>query len=139
MAHVTVFTDAEYMYLTAASVGRLATTGPSGAPQNHPVWFRVDRDTGTIDVGAIDLRSSQKYRNVLADPRVSLVVDEEAPEPLWPGGDRGRGVEIRGTVEIVRRDPPLFAGFGEHVFRIRPRRIVAWNLDGPGYNNRTST
>ena len=137
MAPVTIFTEAEYTYLDTASVGRLATIGPSGAPQNHPVWFRVDRATGTIDVGALDLRGSQKFRNVTADPRVSLVVDQEAAEPLWPGGDRGRGVEVRGAVEIVRRDPPLFPGFGPDVFRIRPRRIVAWNLDGPGYNNRT--
>lgn len=64
---MTIFTEAEYTYLEAASVGRLATIGPRGAPQNHPVWFRVDPATGTIDVGAFDLRSSQKYRNVMAD------------------------------------------------------------------------
>jgi pyridoxamine 5'-phosphate oxidase family protein len=27
-------------------------------------------------------------------------------------------------------------GFTEDLIRIRPRRVVAWNLDGPGLNAR---
>ncbi|HEX6447082.1 MAG TPA: PPOX class F420-dependent oxidoreductase [Streptosporangiales bacterium] len=125
------FTENEYAFLLHQSLGRLATTGPNG-PQNHPVWYRVNGDTGTVDVGGIRLTGSQKYRNVRADPRVSLVVDE----PDRPGESDGRGLEIRGRVEIVRLATPLFDGFSNETMRIHPRRILAWNLDGPGYNIR---
>lgn len=131
-----IFTENELSFLLATEVGRLATIGPTGAPQNHAIWFRVDADTGTVDIGGTTLTASQKYRNVRADPRVSLVVDDWLPEPAESTGERGRGVEIRGSVEIAHRDPPLFDGFESAVLRIHPRRVLAWNLDGPGYNAR---
>jgi hypothetical protein len=46
-----VFTDAEYAYLAGHPLGRLATIGPDGAPQVHPVAFWLNDRTGTIDVG----------------------------------------------------------------------------------------
>jgi pyridoxamine 5'-phosphate oxidase family protein len=131
-----IFTDTERTYLAAQALGRLATIGPTGAPQNHPVTYRVNDDTGTIDIGGPNLSDSQKYRNIQADPRVSLVVDDNAPEPVGPGGQRGRGLEIRGAVEILRLEAPMIDGFSNELLRIHPRRIVAWNLDGPGTNNR---
>ncbi|QIS12989.1 pyridoxamine 5'-phosphate oxidase family protein [Nocardia arthritidis] len=73
----------------------MATIGPVGAPQVHPVAFWVDKHNGTIDIGGPDLANSQKYRNIQADARVSLVVDDAAPHPVGPGGQRGRGLEIR--------------------------------------------
>jgi pyridoxamine 5'-phosphate oxidase family protein len=131
-----IFTDAEQEYLRTQPLGRLATIGPAGAPQNHPVTYRVDTATGTIDIGGPDLATSRKYRNVLADPRVSFVVDDMAAEPVGPGGQTGRGVEIRGVAEPARLAEPLLRGFTNDVLRIHPRRVVAWNIDGPGGNNR---
>lgn len=117
------------------ALGRLATIGPRG-PQSHPVTYQVAAEAGAVDVGGPDLASSQKYRNARADPRVSLVIDDVAPGPVGPGGQRGRGLEIRGEVEIVYLDVPHQDGFSVEVMRIHPRRIVAWNLDAPGYNPR---
>jgi pyridoxamine 5'-phosphate oxidase family protein len=131
-----VFTKAEHRYLVDLALGRLATIGPSGAPQNHPVTYRVNEDTGTIDIGGPALGSSRKYRNVQADPRVSLVVDDIAPEPVGPGGQTGRGLEIRGVAELLQGERPLMEGFTDDLLRIHPRRIVAWNLEAPGSNNR---
>lgn len=128
------FTDNEYAYLAGQRLGRLATIGPNG-PQNHPVWYRLNEGDGTIDIGGTGLSDTQKYRNVHADPRVSFLVDE----PDRPGETDGHGVEIRGRVEIVRLAVPLFTGFTHEALRIHPRRIVAWNLDGPGYNGRDVT
>lgn len=122
-----VFTDAEYEYLTGHTLGRLATIGPDGAPQVHPVALRLNEAAGTIDIGGPELASSQKFRNVRADPRVSLVVDDQAATPN-PIGQTGRGIEVRGQAEIVTLDPPLTPGFSSETLRIHPHRIIAWNI-----------
>ena len=122
-----IFTDAEYKYLAEHPLGRLATIGPDGGPQIHPVAFWVNADTGAIDIGGPALTWSQKFRNVQADPRVSFVVDDQAGTPN-PIGQTGRGIELRGQVEIVTLDPPLIAAFSKETLRIRPHRIVAWNI-----------
>jgi len=133
------FTETEARYLLDRALGRLATIGPAGAPQNHPVALWVNEDNGTIDIGGPNLGDSQKYRNIQADPRISLVVDDVAPQPVGPGGQRGRGLEIRGVIEILRVEQPLMEGFTDEVLRLHPSRIVAWNIDAPGSNNRDVT
>jgi len=132
------FTVAERAYLRTQHLGRLATIGPSGAPQVNPVAYWVNDGAETIDIGGPGLRESQKFRNIQADPRVSFVVDDIATpeESLGPGGQRGRGLEIRGRAETFVVEQPLMDGFSNDVIRIHPRRVVAWNLDGPGPNIR---
>jgi pyridoxamine 5'-phosphate oxidase family protein len=142
-----IFTDAEHTYLAGHPLGRLATIGPDGAPQIHPVAFWLNDGTGTIDIGGPALTRSQKFRNVQADPRVSFVVDDQAETPNSIG-QTGRGIEIRGQAEIVTLDPPLIAAFSNETLRIHPHRIIAWNIAafGPaspgrlqhlqGYNSR---
>ena len=131
-----VFTDAEHEYLKAHPLGRFASIGPDGAPQVSPVALWVNADTGTIDVGGPSLRQQQKFRNVRADPRVSFVVDDQSPVPVSPEGQHGRGLEIRGRVEILEVEEPLMFAFSNDVLRIHPHRIIAWNIDGPGYHTR---
>jgi pyridoxamine 5'-phosphate oxidase family protein len=121
------FTDSEYAYLAAHPLGRLATIGPDGAPQVHPVAFWVDASRGTIDIGGPALARSQKFRNVQAEPRVSLAVDDQAETPNALG-QTGRGIEIRGRAEIVVLDPPLITAFSSETLRIHPHRIIAWNI-----------
>jgi pyridoxamine 5'-phosphate oxidase family protein len=101
-----VFTDEECAHLAGHRLGRLATIGPDGAPQVHPVATWPDEEAGTIDVSGRAPSQSQKFRNIQADPRVSLVVDDQAETPN-PLGQTGRGIEIRGRAEIVALDPPL--------------------------------
>jgi pyridoxamine 5'-phosphate oxidase family protein len=122
-----VFTDAEYAYLAGHPLGRLATIGPDGAPQVHPVALWLNEAAETIDIGGPALARSQKFRNVQADPRVSLVVDDQAATPN-PIGQTGRGIEVRGQAEIVTLDPPLTPGFSSQTLRIFPHRIIAWNI-----------
>jgi pyridoxamine 5'-phosphate oxidase family protein len=118
-----VFTDAEYAYLAGHPLGRLATIGPDGAPQIHPVALWLNEAAGTIDIGGPGLASSQKFRNVQADPRISFVVDDQAETPN-PIGQTGRGIEVRGQAEIVTLDPPLIAAFSSETLRICPHRII---------------
>jgi pyridoxamine 5'-phosphate oxidase family protein len=131
-----MFTEIEYRYLSSHRYERLASIGPDGAPQIHPVAFAVDPVTGGIEIGGPGLHETQKVRNIRRDPRVSLVVDEPAPEPVGPGEQGGRGIEIRGAAALSQRRQPLAPGFGTDIIRITPARIVAWNLDRPGYNSR---
>lgn len=126
-----IFTELERNYLTDQALGRLATIGPAG-PQNLPTTYRVNPGTETVDIGGPTLSDSQKFRNIQIDPRVSLVIDDVTAQPVGPGRQRGRGIEIRGTVELLYEQQPLMAGFSDHVLRIHPRRIVAWNIGAPG-------
>ena len=122
-----IFTEDEYAYLAGHPLGRLATIGPDGAPQIHPVAFWLNDGTATIDIGGPELARSQKFRNIQADPRVSFVVDDQAETPN-PIGQTGRGIEVRGHAEIVTLDPPLIAAFSNETLRIHPHRIIAWNI-----------
>jgi pyridoxamine 5'-phosphate oxidase family protein len=133
-----IFTDTERAYLTERRLARLATIGPAGAPQIHPVAHRVNLRSETIEIGGPALGNSRKFRNILADPRVSLVVDDIASpqDSVGPNGQLGRGIEIRGQAETSRAEQPLMNGFTDDLIRIHPRRVVAWNLDGPGPNIR---
>jgi pyridoxamine 5'-phosphate oxidase family protein len=128
------FSDIELEYLADRHLGRLATIGPNG-PQVNPVTFRLNADSGTIDISGPALTSSQKYRNVRSDPRVSFVVDDESDKPNVYG-QRGRGIEIRGQVEIVSLDQPFLDSFENETLRVHPRRIIAWNIEGASYDAR---
>jgi pyridoxamine 5'-phosphate oxidase family protein len=119
-----VFTDAEQSYLDSQPLGRLATLGPDGAPQTRPVGYTYNRDLNTIDIGGHNLAVSRKYRNIQADNRVSFVIDDLASTTPWSP----RGIEIRGTAEILIADP-LRPGFTADLIRIHPVRVLAWGLD----------
>jgi pyridoxamine 5'-phosphate oxidase family protein len=124
-----IFTDAELEYLIDHPLGRLASIGPDGAPQAHPVAFRVHPGSGVVEIGGPELPRSQKFRNVTADPRVSFVVDDQSDTPNSIG-QTGRGIEIRGRIEISTQDPPLVPGFSQRILRLHPRRIISWNIGG---------
>lgn len=111
------FTDAELDYLRGGErrLARIATIGPGGAPHVAPVGHRYNPELDTIEVGGIDLTATKKYRDLEANPKVAIVVDDVLP-PWKP-----RGVEVRGRAETVT-DP-------EPVIRIHPERIVSWGLE----------
>ncbi len=121
------FTESEIEYLESQPVGRLCTLGPTGAPQARPVGVHLGPD-GTIDVVGWGLAESQKWRNVLADPRVTFLVDDLASRVPW----RARGIEIRGSAETVVGSDGSDGGMSGDVIRVRPRRVLSWGInDGP--------
>jgi PPOX class probable F420-dependent enzyme len=56
---------------------KLATVRADGRPQVTPVWFVIDPETGDILFNTAE--SAVKGKNLLRDPRVTLLVDEEVP------------------------------------------------------------
>lgn len=126
------FTPAEVEYLRTQRLGRLSTLGPGGAPQTKPVGFLLDEQTGRIDIPGRDNPSTQKWRNIARDDRVSFLVDDVAPG----GGWSPRVLEIRGTAQLLAdvRPGSAFPGVAPGVIRIWPRRIVVFGIepDGPG-------
>jgi PPOX class probable F420-dependent enzyme len=82
----------------------VATVGADGAPQSSPMWFWWDGDR----VRLTHTRTRQKFRNLQAEPRVSLSITDPA--------DPQKYLEVRGVVEAVEDD----AG-GAFYRRIRQR------------------
>lgn len=58
------FTAAELTYLREQPIGRLCTIGPDLGPED-----------ATIDIVGHALASTQKWHNVLRNPRVAFIVD----------------------------------------------------------------
>ncbi len=128
-------------FLTTSRTCRVASVGTNG-PHVMPLWF-VWRE-GSLWLHS--LNRSQRWTDLMNDPRVAVVVDAgEAYDEL-------RGVELRGTVEVVGEvprvgdddDPDLAAaesafaakytdgsfGYdGRHAWlRLTPEKIVSWDF-----------
>ena len=125
---MSVFSAAEIAYLQSQRLGRLATSGRDGQPHVVPVAFRYNPEQDTIDIGGHGFAQRKKYRDVQHHARVAFVVDDLASVSPW----RPRMIEIRGMAEIFQDGgSTIQPGFDPEMFRVRPRRIVAYGIDGP--------
>lgn len=133
---MSIFTDAEVEYLNGQPIGRLATVGPNGGPHVTPVGVFYDPETQAIVIGGhagSNMAASKKYRDARRRPDVAIVVDDLASVDPWTP----RGIEIRGRAE-TRADGGEEVGrriganmpFDAAWIRVRPRRILAWGIDG---------
>jgi pyridoxamine 5'-phosphate oxidase family protein len=127
------FTSAQLAYLASQPLGRLATLAPNGTPQVKPVGFRYNRELDTIDIAGFAMESSAKFHNIHTHPAVSFVVDDR-PDPA-AGAAGVRFLEIRGEAvpAVSEPDPSKDGGhLSGHLIRIRPRRVVAYNIEPGG-------
>ena len=125
--NASVFTPAEIAYLQSQRLGRLATVGPDGQPHVVPVAFRYNPELDTIDIGGHDFAKRKKFRDVQHNPRVAFVVDDIRSVNPW----MVRGIEIRGEAQVLETGgKDIMPGFDLEMFRIRPKRIASWGLDG---------
>jgi pyridoxamine 5'-phosphate oxidase family protein len=123
----TELNDAELAYLREQRLGRLATVDGRGRPQANPVGY-VLREDGTVDIGGYAMGTTKKWRNIAANPNVSLVIDDIASLQPW----RVRGVEIRGVAEQVVGPHDLGERMSEELIRIRPYKVYSWGLEQEG-------
>lgn len=117
-----MFSEKEVAYLESQRLARIATVSAASQPDVAPVGF--DFDGTYFYVSGYTLSRTLKYRNVQANPRVSLVVDDlESVKPWKP-----RGIKVHGTADLTTREG--YAGAGTYI-RIRPAAIWSWGID-PG-------
>lgn len=88
-------TEERDRFLAEQRTCRVATVGPDGTPHVTPLWFVWLDET----LWLYSLIHSKRWRNLLADPRVAVVVDA--------GDDYFdlRGVELLGRAEPVGEQP----------------------------------
>ena len=88
-------TDEVDAYLRSGRTCRVGTVGADGGPRVSPLWFVSDGEAVWLNSGA----KSQRWTNMVRDPRVSVVVD---------GDDEYmelHGVEVVGDAELSARCP----------------------------------
>lgn len=134
------YTQAEVEYLNNQLIGRFATVGHSGEPQVAPVGVFYDPQQGGVVItghAGGGFTSTQKWRNVLARPDVSFVIDDLASVDPWTP----RGIEIRARAE-THNDGGETIGeridanmpFDSAWILLRPRRILSWGIDTDSFD-----
>ena len=119
---MSVFSDDELAYLAEPRLGRLATIGPDGLPHIVPLGWSYNPALDTIDIGGRDFARTRKFRNVQANPKVALVIDDVLP--LW----QPRCVMVRGEAEALERAVgPDGTQLGP-IIRIHPTHVISWGL-----------
>ena len=129
-------------FLRSEHTCRVATVGAGGRPHVAPLWFVWDGSALWLN----SLVRSQRWADLIRDPRVAVVVDAGTEYAQL------RGVEILGTAEVVGdvprgpgEDPHLeeperlyarkyrgedtFVADGRHAWlRIRPEKVTSWDF-----------
>ena len=113
-----IFTQKEIEYLKSQRLARIATAAStqqeeSVQPDVVPVGF--DFDGEYLYVGGMNLLKSTKFRNVLKNNKVAIVVDDLKSIDPWDP----RGIRIYGTADIVTRQ----GGYMENTDQPNPQYI----------------
>lgn len=124
--------------LDTTRTAKLATVRPDGRPHVAPVWFDLDGD----DLVFSTSERSVKGRNLIADPRLSICVDDDQPpfafvivegkaqlsrDPValrtWAGRIGARYMGVDETERLAE----LNGGPGNVLVRVIPTRVVTEN------------
>ena len=117
-----MFSDKELAYLRTQRLARIATSSTRGQPDVAPVGYEFD---GTaFYIGSVDMERTIKYKNILENSKVALVVDDlEAIDPWKP-----RGMKFHATATIEDRE-------GAKRLRLRPERYWSWGIDASPFES----
>ena len=129
---ILIFSEKEIEYLKSQRIARIATTAvqSEGSVQPDVVPVGFDFDGEYFYVGGINLLKSKKYKNVLKNNKVALVIDDLKTVDPWDP----RGIRIYGTADIVTRQ----SGYMEQTpdpqadyIRIKPEKKWSWGIHDP--------
>lgn len=113
---MSTFTEAELLYLDDQPLMRFATASPEGKPDVAPVIFTIE--SGEILTAGFDITHTVRYKNVLANPRATVVIDDLASVSPWSP----RGIKVVGSVVVETHE-------GAPRFRISPEVIISWGIN----------
>jgi pyridoxamine 5'-phosphate oxidase family protein len=89
-----VFTEDEVKFVTQSRLARVATASREGQPHVVPVAYEFD---GTaFYFSGWNLRKSLKFKNLMENEKVALVIDDLLTVDPW----RPRGLEVRGKAKL---------------------------------------
>lgn len=103
-------TDAVRDMIDAPNFATMATLLPDGRPQLSVVWLKTDGD----DLLVSTVKGRRKHRNILADPRVTLLV--------YPKDDPYTYAEVRGTATLEDEGAPELIQELSHRYDGKPFR-----------------
>ena len=131
----TLFSQKEIDYLKSQHLARIATAAArpsseeSGSLQPDVVPVGFDFDGDYFYIGGMNLLKSTKYKNVLQNNKVAIVVDDLKSVNPWDP----RGMKIYGTADIVTRQGGYMdrTDHSNPQYRISPKKKWSWGIDGP--------
>ncbi|MGH3154507.1 MAG: PPOX class F420-dependent oxidoreductase [Streptosporangiaceae bacterium] len=123
---MSVFSDAELIYLAQGRLGRLATIDDAGMPHVVPLGWRYNPELDTIDISGRDFARSRKFRNAQRNPNIALVVDDMLPR--W----RPRCVLIRGRAEALAEATGPDGEPAGAIIRLHPSEVISWGMEFAG-------
>ena len=134
-----MFTEKEKEYNKSQRLARIATVSSvstsdiiSNQPDVVPVGFDFDGDY--FYVGGINILKSTKYKNILANNKVALVIDDLRSVNPWDP----RGIRIYGLADTVDRQGGYMSNTNHpqsRYIRIKPIKKWSWGIDEPVFVN----
>jgi pyridoxamine 5'-phosphate oxidase family protein len=132
----TILSQYEIDYLNTQHIARIATVPTSTdklvQPDVVPVGF--DFDDEFLYVSGMNILKSTKYKNVLKNRKVAVVIDDLKTIDPWDP----RGIRIYGDADVVTRRGGYMdqTGHSEHHYiRIRPIKKWSWGIDEPVFTD----
>jgi pyridoxamine 5'-phosphate oxidase family protein len=124
----TIFSQKEIEYIKSQRLARIATATPSIQPDVVPVGFDFEDDY--FYVGGMNLLKSTKYKNVLRNNKVAIVIDDLKSIDPWDP----RGLKVYGTADVVTRQGGYMGGTGHsdpRYIRVKPDKKWSWGIEEP--------
>ena len=132
----TFFSEKEIEYLKSQRLVRIATASVSSKEEENgsiqpdvvPVGF--DFDGEYFYVGGMNIVKSKKYKNVLKNNKVAIVIDDLKSVDPWDP----RGMKIYGIADIVTRQGGYMESTGHsnpQYIRINPKKKWSWGIEEP--------
>ena len=141
-----IFSAKEVEYIKSQHIARIATAAEAGLANNSvdntstviqpdvvPVGFHFDGEY--FYIGGFDMLRSTKYKNVLRNSLIALVIDDLKSIKPW----QARGIRIYGEAEITKRQGASLEKYGyfETVYSIKvtPRKKWSWGIDDSQFSD----
>jgi pyridoxamine 5'-phosphate oxidase family protein len=131
----TFFSQKEIEYLKSQRLARIATASisskeESGSIQPDVVPVGFDFDGEYFYVGGMNILKSTKYKNVLKNNKVAIIIDDLKNVDPWDP----RGIRIYGIADVVTRQGGYMESTGHsnpQYIRISPKKKWSWGIEEP--------